>query len=312
MTEVEVSVLVCTRDRPDQLIRCLKSLLDLDFHSFEIIVVDNGSKNFSIPDLSFSRPTRFFSQPVPGLSYARNLAVRQARGEFVAFLDDDAVVAPGWLKFSIRRFEDPLVHCVTGRVIPLQLETKWQRKILQSGWFPDSEDPQQFDQTNFNAITTTAGNGCNFLVRKSFFANHEFSKIFGAGTPVGGKEDHYLFYEVIRSGFRIFYEPTAVVYHEYPATEVQYRKKVLQYCTAHGAYLIKFLFSEKGYRLWTLKYLARKIIFLGKNGPGVPAGFRVLGMLLGPLALLRSTVLARKNRDLALRDASLLASSGDP
>jgi len=135
-----ISVVVpTTMHHPEQLDRCLTSLLALDYPDFEVILVDNR------PDATTARAdlharlsryprVRVVSEPRPGISAARNHGVRVARGELVAFTDDDAVAHPGWLRGIGRRFAaEPDVDCVSGVVLPAELETPVQIWFERSG-----------------------------------------------------------------------------------------------------------------------------------------------------------------------------------
>src|SRR5215831_8376070 len=97
MVASDATVLVCTRNRPLQLERCLNSILQLRTPPRELIVVDNASVHFEVPKLNYNIPTKFFSYPIPGLSRARNSVLADAKGEIVALIDDDAVADPDWL-----------------------------------------------------------------------------------------------------------------------------------------------------------------------------------------------------------------------
>jgi glycosyltransferase involved in cell wall biosynthesis len=91
-----VSVVICTRNRPDDLARCLGSLADLSPGPAEVIVVDQGdSKN--LPSPSSQIPELYHHMAGErGLSRARNVGIALSRGDVVAFLDDDCTVEPSW------------------------------------------------------------------------------------------------------------------------------------------------------------------------------------------------------------------------
>src|SRR5437016_5903954 len=112
MPEISVSIMVCTRNRPELLLKCLKSICELDYKNYELIVVDNASDSFQVPSLSYPCPARFFSYPVPGLSRARTSVLPHVHGELLALLDDDAVADSHWLKAGTGPFEDQAIGCV--------------------------------------------------------------------------------------------------------------------------------------------------------------------------------------------------------
>ena len=95
-----ISVVVCTRDRPGSLRDALENLVQLEYPHFEVLVVDNNPDSGLTPAVveSFaSRTVRLVDAPGQGLSIARNVALRNAKYNVVAFTDDDVLVDPHWL-----------------------------------------------------------------------------------------------------------------------------------------------------------------------------------------------------------------------
>jgi len=99
-----LTAVICTRNRPEMLARCLASLHELARTPaaarvrLDILVVDNApSDDRSREIVARSHHARYVRAPVQGLDFARNCALREARGDFVAFFDDDVTVDPGWL-----------------------------------------------------------------------------------------------------------------------------------------------------------------------------------------------------------------------
>ena len=308
MTRRTVSVLICTRNRPQQLLRCLESLLVLDYVLHEIIVVDNGSDSFTIPQLNYPCPTRFYRQPVPGASYARNTAVRHARGEILAWIDDDATAHPDWLKHAIPNFDDPRIACVTGRILPLELKTEWQSKTWQSGGFPIGETARMYDHNDLSPLSPWPGVNCNLLIRSVVAKSLPYAEWLGPGSRAEAGEENYLFYKILRQGWSIFYDPKAVVYHDFPEKEKEYKTKVIQNSKSRGAYLTRFLLFEKGYRRLTLIHLIKKALGIGSTKEeGVPSKLKAKGLILGAFALFPSMRMAKKNSAVAAAGETLLA-----
>lgn len=108
MTAPDVTVVVCTHNRAAYLPACLDSLLrqDLPRERFEILVVDNASTDGTAAVcLSYQdRGVRRIYDSVPGLSHARNVGWRAARGDLVAYLDDDAIACESWLSAVVAAF----------------------------------------------------------------------------------------------------------------------------------------------------------------------------------------------------------------
>ena len=122
-----ISVVVCTRDRPQDLERCLRALLALDYPDFEVLVVDNASQNDETAAVAARLGVRSVREDRPGLDWARNRGIAETRHSIIAFVDDDARPDSLWLAAIASAFVDPEVDAVTGLVAPLELETSAQR-----------------------------------------------------------------------------------------------------------------------------------------------------------------------------------------
>lgn len=138
---LELTVAICTRDRPEELRRALASLAAQIQPPAEVLVIDNAPSDGrtrelverGLPGLS---GLRYLEEPARGLDFARNRALAAALGDVVAFLDDDAVAEPGWTRALLEPFQKDLkVAAVTGCVGPFALETEGQRLFEANGGF---------------------------------------------------------------------------------------------------------------------------------------------------------------------------------
>lgn len=115
-----MTIAVCTRDRADILSDCLDHLTRMPGEDLDILVIDNAPTDQStrtlVQTVQRRDPrVRYHREPRPGLSCARNAALEQARGEILAFTDDDVSVDPGWAQ-AIRQAAAAGAGCVTGLV----------------------------------------------------------------------------------------------------------------------------------------------------------------------------------------------------
>ncbi len=122
-----ISIVVCTRNRTTHLANCLKALLELEYSNYEIIVVDNAPGNEDTRQLVATLPVRYVRENKPGLDWARNRGIAEAKHNIVAFTDDDALVDKYWLQVISKAFTNHEVMAVTGFVAPAELETGAQR-----------------------------------------------------------------------------------------------------------------------------------------------------------------------------------------
>jgi glycosyltransferase involved in cell wall biosynthesis len=122
-----ISATICTHNRAEYLGKALKSLSvqTLPAEDFEVLVVDNASTDDTAALVESVRPIlpslRYVFEGSLGLSRARNTAIREARGDYIAFLDDDAVAVSEWLEAILTAFDTvkPTPVCVGGRIEPI-------------------------------------------------------------------------------------------------------------------------------------------------------------------------------------------------
>src|SRR5438132_7130743 len=202
-----VSVIVPTRDRPEQIRRCLQSLMTLHYLQYEIIVVDNAPSTSATAD--FIRQTyggiprvRYICEDRPGRSLALNSGMMAAQGEILAFIDDDVAIDRYWLVELVRGFSRAdEVACVTGLVLPLELETPSQFWLEEWGGFCKGFALRLFDMRENHAKTSlhpdTAGHfgtGASMAFRAAFLRSvGGFDPALGAGSPAQGGEDLAIF-----------------------------------------------------------------------------------------------------------------------
>lgn len=250
-----ISVAVCTRNRPEDLARCLEAIAELDYPAYEVVVVDNAPSDDRTEQLVRGRfpQMRYAREPQPGLSNARNRAIAEARGEIVAFTDDDVVVDRGWLAALARVFaENPHVTGLTGLVAPLELETEAQILFEVHGGFGRGFTRQQYryqrgqqgTQATYQG-TGRFGTGANMAYRRSVFAQiGAFDPALGVGTLSQGGEDLEMFFRLLRAGHTLAYEPAALVRHrhrrEYEALQRQLESNGLALAAYHGGCALIF------------------------------------------------------------------------
>jgi GT2 family glycosyltransferase len=249
-----VSVVVATRDRPDDLQRCLASLVrQRTCRSVEIIVVDNNPSSRLTPAVTAGFPAvRLVAEPRPGLSYARNAGILRSRGRIIVSTDDDVVVPEDWIERLVAPFAHDEVMVVTGNVLPQALDDVAQRRFEAYGGLSRGFDSIEFDGDRMRrcrrAIPTwRLGSTANAAFRASIFADPRIGLIdeaLGAGMPSGCSEDTYVFYKVLKAGYRIVYEPRAYVWHRHRASSAAFRRQLFNYSKGHVAYHLTTLIRD--------------------------------------------------------------------
>lgn len=309
--------MVCTRGRPHVAARAVASLAEQEVG--EILVVDNAPEDATTRSLVRSRfpDVRYVVEPVQGLDFARNRALFEATGEVVAFLDDDAVAAPGWSEaFSTVFASDALVGACTARVEALSVETAGQRLFEKNGGYSrgleridlptDSHRPLHGRKAPLIAWAVSVGSGCSFALRRQLaleIGGFDPALDLGAALPGGG--DHDMLWRVLRSGHHVVYEPRALAYHEHRRGEAEVHAQIAGHQRGLVAFLAKSVWTERGrqrvavlmFLIWRLVKPGLRLIKRAAGRDPLPAAalWRMwANALMGPVAYLTAQRTARR------------------
>jgi GT2 family glycosyltransferase len=315
-----MSVVVTTCRQPISLSRCVRSILACDHDAFEVIVVENrpGSPVTRLTlaeDFRDDPRVRYVEESTPGLASARNAGLAVARGELVAFTDDDVIVDRDWIRRSAEAFErEDDVACVTGLILPLELETASQRLLEQfmslgKGFvrrtyrLPEARASHPLLPYTPGII----GSGANTVLRADVaWQLGGFDTRLGTGTPAVGGEDLDLYIRLLQAGHAVAYEPGAIVWHAHPDGPANLRRQVYRYGVGLAATLTKQLVVGPERRALVLAVPAG-IRYMrdptSRKNAGKTAGYprrldwlERLGMVVGPAALAASFLVTTRRR----------------
>ena len=292
---VSLGVAICTHNRPAQLKRALDSVASQSPAPLEILVVDNAPKDESARRVCEQFPSvRYVREPVQGLDFARNTALRLATAEVVAFLDDDAVAAPGWAAAFAGAFEtSPNLAICTGRVEALHRDTPGERVFEANGGFSrglsrielpaDAGRPLHGQSAPLIAWAVCVGSGCSYAVRRTVALGlGGFDEALDLGAELPGGGDHDLLWRALQAGHSVVYEPSALAWHEHRAEASAAYDQVIGHQRALSAFLVKHLKGPgEGRRLSLAGYLAWRL-----TKPGVRLLRRAFGRDPLPVAVL--------------------------
>lgn len=242
MTQPLFSVIVPSRARPKPLAACLEALArqDLFADRFEVIVVDDGSDPPLEPLVGGAArgelQVRWLRQANAGPASARNAGAAAARGELLAFTDDDCMPSPGWLTALAARLDGNSQTAVGGRTVNSLTDNAYAaagQLLVDYLYATLNSDPEraQFLASNNLAVPT-----------ERFRSLGGFDTRF---TRAAG-EDRELCARWLRRGHSLLYAPEAVVSHSHELTLASFVRQQVEY--GRGAALFRAICRESGQR----------------------------------------------------------------
>lgn len=225
-----ITAIICTYNRAKYIGPLLESLAanDLPKIEYEILLVDNNctDKTREIcdayaaahPDVQF----RYTVEPVQGLSAARNRGIREAKGEIIVYIDDDALVDTHYLRDYAEWFAShPETMACGGPIIPLYetAEPDWMTpytKSLLTAWMDYGNKPRKYPKGRFPG-------GGNAAYRKSVFEKAGLfnTELGRKGNNLMGAEEKDIFDKMQTLGMQIMYIPSPVLHHIIPQTKLE-------------------------------------------------------------------------------------------
>lgn len=241
---VRISAIVPTFNRCKELQGTLKSLRSqtLPSDDYEIIVVDNGSRDATHDVVSSlnkkgGKEIFYVREERLGLHFARHAGTSAARGEILAFTDDDAIVDAMWLRALLNVYGDDTVECAGGKILPIwEVEPPDWVRPYGPGYLSLLDLGDKIIELKKPGIY-----GCNFSIRKSLlFQLHGFNPDSFGDFWLGDGETGLL-RKVLDAGLKIIYTPNAIVHHIIPGSRVtlEYLKRRSSNegaCSSYAAY----------------------------------------------------------------------------
>jgi O-antigen biosynthesis protein len=240
-----VSVVIATRNRPDDLRSCLAAVRAQIPAPGEIVVADSASDDpAQVAVIAREAGARLVRCDRAGLSRARNAGASAARGAVLAFLDDDCRADAGWLAGIVHGFEDAGVDAVTGSFAPSELATWPQILFLEyahmdrRGALPRRFTRSRAESRHWPLDAWRMGSGGNLAIRaEAFRARGGFRPDLGLGTPALGGEDLYLLWSTIHAGRDVVYRSDAMAWHRHHRGLDALRRVMFGYGAGHAAFV---------------------------------------------------------------------------
>ncbi len=253
---MKLSVVICTRNRPDTVGQALESVAQCAYPAFDVHVMDQSTDTLT-RDIVLDLAKRFEAKlkinyhhlDKAGLSRAYNAGVRVSDGEIIACTDDDVVVPSNWLTEIARAFAaDPAAGLLYGQVMVPEslLEASRNGVVVPSLAITKRERLVKGGQS-FRVF----GMGANFALRRSVVDRvGGFDEALGGGGPLRSSQDFDFAYRTYRSGAAVILVPEVKVDHYGSRTEDQWPATMKAYGIGDGAFYSKHIRCGDPLALW--------------------------------------------------------------
>ena len=293
---------------------CLDSLLAQDYPgTYDVVVVDSApssdtTRQYLRQRFAGDQRLHYVRADLPGLAVAHNHGLREVTGEITAITDDDVVVDTQWLSAIVEAFRATTgTACVTGLILPVELETRAQALLEQYGGFARgfrrrayALDAGPSDDPLFPYTAGRLGSGANMAFDTRLLrALGGFDPALGAGTPARGGDDLAAFVQVLLAGYQLVYEPAAIVRHRHRRDYAGLRAMAQGYGVGLGAYLSSIVASRPALLLDMMRRGPRALSYVlradsvknrnkGATYPRALTRTERIGMVRGPVAYVAS------------------------
>jgi len=252
--DFSVSITIPSRDRPEDIVRCLQSLTThKSRYPFEIIVADNNpASGLTEPVVRQFPGVTYLAEPRPGVTFARNAAALHAKGDVIVCTDDDVTYMDGWLDNLIAPYADPEVMAVTGLVLPFELEHEAQYWFEVYGSLTRNYERTRYDRSFYEPApgvpmvpTWNIGVTANASFRAEIFADPAIGPF---DDELRIAEDPYMLYRLVKADRVVIYEPKAVVQHRHRTTLAGLARQLHNYGRSSTGMQLRTYFVDKDKR----------------------------------------------------------------
>jgi len=230
-----VSIIIATKTWQKNLEECVSKCQELEFCDFEILILPDEPLRSDCPRMSNVPISIFPTGPVCPAN-KRDIALKYAKGEIIAFIDDDAYPAKDWLKNASEYFKDEGTAAVGGPAITPEKDSLRQKAsgaIYQSLLVSAKFNYRYIPKEKREVIDYPS---CNFLVRKSIL-----QELNGFNTNFWPGEDTKLCFDITQKlGKKIIYAPEVLVWHHRRPLFIPHLKQVARYGLHRGYFAKKY------------------------------------------------------------------------
>lgn len=235
MARPKVSVIVSAKNAQNTIKKCIDSISRLNYGNFELVVVNDGSTDNTAKILEAYNNIKLITTEGIGPSKARNIAMEQVSGEFIAFTDADCIVDSEWINEMLKGFTAESIAGVGGSQNSPEDESEFGKKVQDFlSVFGFISDYMKSGQTPKAARHNPS---CNVMYRKSILL-----ELGGFLEGLWPGEDVELDYRIRKKGYKLMFNPKAIVLHYRTGNFKGFCRMMFNYGTAQGQLVRKYGF----------------------------------------------------------------------
>ncbi len=250
-----VDVVICTRNRSENIESAVSSVLNNTYPTFHLTVIDQSTTDATElvlrPIVEADPRLRYVHVDEAGLSRAYNTGIRMTTAEILAFTDDDCLVPTNWVASIAAAFEaEPDGDLLYGNVVAFEPGS-------ESGLTPTLfvERPERLSRKDGFRVF---GMGANFAARRRLFTSvGGFDEVLGGGGPLRSSQDFDLAYRVFQNDSVILLRPEVTIRHDGRREPDQWPALLKAYGTGDGAFYMKHVRCRD---MYATRLLAKRLV----------------------------------------------------
>jgi cellulose synthase/poly-beta-1,6-N-acetylglucosamine synthase-like glycosyltransferase len=284
----KISIIIPLYIAEDRFFRDLKKFNKLDYANYEILVVSDKRVEIKNPKVKIILSGKKRTGPAE----KRDIALKQVKGKYCAFIDDDAYPDKNWLKNAVVHFNHPKIAAVGGPGLTPKEDNYWEQITGLIYLSPLCGGPTQHRFIKANIAFVDDFPAYNLIVRTDVLKS-----VGGYGSHFYGGEDTFLCLKIVKKGWKILYDPEVTVYHHRRPLLVPYLKQISN-IGKHRGYFAK-TFPETSFRLFyflpsiaTVGLISLLIFsFFNNTALLIFMGLLIASILLAALSVVRRTII---------------------
>jgi GT2 family glycosyltransferase len=233
MIKPKFSIVICLYVIIPRFFKDLEKFERLVGKNFEVIIVSD--KKIKIPKLNFPTKLLLTGKARTGVGEKRDVAIKRAQGDYIAYIDDDAYPDPEWLIRALDNFKNPKVGAVGGPNITPSEDNFWSKVggFIYESYFTSGGAQYRFVPLNKREVTELQG--VNLIIRKNILL-----KIGGFSTKLFSGDDTRICHSIRLLGFEVIYDPKVRVFHHRREFPFGHLRQIRTMATHRGYFVKKY------------------------------------------------------------------------